>query len=150
MDRPALGFVLGALLALPAQGAFTELQRLQSFHSQSGDQAGSAVAISADVGVVCAEGRTVAGNILAGECVLYRLINGSWETNGVLLPSVPVTGGRFGESAAMSGDRMVVGAGVAPFCCPDPTDPGRAFVFHRVAVDAWVEEAMLLPTAGDN
>ena len=50
----------------------------------------------------------------------------------------------------MSGDRMVVGAGVAPFCCPDPTDPGRAFVFHRVAVDAWVEDAMLLPTAGDN
>jgi hypothetical protein len=63
---------------------------------------------------------------------------------------VPVTGGRFGESVAISGDRIVVGAGVAPFCCPDPTDPGRAYVFRRIAIDAWVEEAMLLPTAGDN
>jgi tetratricopeptide (TPR) repeat protein len=98
------------------------------------------VAVAGDVGVVCAPRRNL-GNGNFGECVLYRLIGGTWTTDGVLLPSAP---GMFGSSVAMSGDRIVVGA---------PTYnvlPGHAFVFRRVAPGSWVEEAVLAPWHGND
>src|SRR6185503_20505978 len=142
MARFVLGLVLlGSLLAVPAEAAFSETQRLQSFHPQVGEDFGSAVAVAGDTGVVCAPRRNL-GNGNYGECIVYRLINGTWEPGAVLLPREP---GTFGSSVALSGDRIVVGAPVweGPLT-------GRAYVFRRVAPDSWVEEAMLSPWHGED
>ena len=86
MARFVLGLVLlGSLLAVPAEAAFSETQRLQSFHPQVGEDFGSAVAVAGDTGVVCAPRRNL-GNGNYGECIVYRLINGTWEPGAVLLP----------------------------------------------------------------
>ncbi|HEX5043691.1 MAG TPA: hypothetical protein VFV75_12345 [Candidatus Polarisedimenticolaceae bacterium] len=153
MDRPALGIaLLSALLALPTEATFIEFERLPPLHSETEERAGSAVAIAGDVAVVCAEGHDVPGVPKiedVGECVLYRLSNRSWEMTGVLQPSVVQKRSLFGHSVAISGDRIVVGAPLAPGPFLDE-HPGRAYVFHRVGVDAWVEEAVLAPDAAGN
>lgn len=143
MKRPVLGILLlGTLLAPPAQGAFTELQRLQSSSAQPGEEFGSNVALAGDIGVVCTP-RYNRGNGLYGRCVLYRLIDGAWETDGVLFPTAGIPGA-FGHAVAISGDRIVVGS-------PgwDGT-PDRAYVFRRAAVDSWVEEATLVAFHNDD
>lgn len=61
----------------------------------------------------------------------------SVQQQAYLKASVPLSGGRFGYSTAISGDTLVVGA---PF---QNTETGAAYVFTRDAGGNWSEQAQL-------
>jgi MYXO-CTERM domain-containing protein len=70
--------------------------------------------------------------------------NGVFTETGKVTPSEPNSGGGFGHSLAVSGDKMLVGA------IGDDTNgyrAGAAHVFVRVG-DVWTEKAKLLPSDG--
>lgn len=127
--------------------SFAEVDRILALDRIPGDASGMSVAVQGDTAVVCAARRGMWPYYEWGQCHVYDRIDGAWTFAQILAPSGPVYGGRFGQSVAIDGNVVVIGAPAD--CCPESTDPGRAFVFRRVD-GSWSEEAMLLPVNGED
>ena len=83
---------------------------------------------------------------------VYERAAGAWSLRAQVSPASWASFDRFGESVAISGERIAVGA---PFVnLPAGPDAGRAYVFRTTSpgdLTSWVEEAVLeaqFPQAG--
>jgi hypothetical protein len=127
---------------------------------QAGDQFGTAVAIDGDLMVVGAPTEDGGGTGVTGDPVddsvsgtgaafVYRYSSGKWKFEAYLKPELAITVGFFGFSAAISGNRIVIGAPNAAVCgVTDLGGPQRGAVHVFVEADGrWSPETCLNPHA---
>jgi hypothetical protein len=135
-SRPAAS-VLASVASRRGPAAYE--QKLEASDIASGISFGSSVAADGDVVVVGA--RAWSGS--RGKVYVFTLQPSGWQESQHLSPSVPLPKSYFGQSVAVSGDVLAIGA-------PDDFGslggpPGRVFVFRRTA-GLWQEEALLVAT----
>lgn len=128
---------------------------LKASYPDERDRFGSSVAVSGSTVVVGAyledgDGAPESDDSLqdAGAAYVYVRSGEAWIQQAYLKPNLPELGTQFGDSVAIAGDTIVVGAPERPYI-PGPTDPklegaGAAFVFVREAGE-WTQQALLLP-----
>jgi hypothetical protein len=95
---------------LTVSHALDELQKVIPDTPVPLDHFGEAVAIDGGTAVVGASGDKNAGNF-AGAVYIFERVGGTWTKTQKLIGSDTDASDRFGESVAISGDRMIVGAG---------------------------------------
>ncbi len=118
--------------------------KLTASDAAAGDSFGGEVAISGNTAVVGASNdNTPAGND-AGSAYVFVRSNGVWSEQAKLTASDAVAYDRFGNSVAISGDTIVVGAFFDDTSAGQ--DKGSAYVFVR-SNGVWSEQAKL--TASD-
>ncbi len=116
-------------------GVWAESAQLTATDGQAADQMGSAV--SAGDGRVLATARATADG-LGAAYVFERDASGVWRQAARLVGDDVAEGDNYGISAALSGDRAIVGA----YTQNDTT--GAAYVFRRTSEGAWIQEAKLV------
>ena len=96
---------------LPTIGLWSLVATLVASDSDSGDEFGSAVAISGDI-AICGAPLDDDNGADSGSAYIYRRdpFTGLWAEEQKLLPIDTVTGDRFGSSVAIEGDLALVGA----------------------------------------
>jgi hypothetical protein len=115
----------------------TQLAELKGSDAVAGDEFGSSVAISATTAVVGAPGFHNG----AGRAYVFAKTTAGWKQVAELKGSDTVAGDRFGESVAVSGHTVVVGApGDAQQ--PRPAKNASAYVFTETPV-GWKQVARL-------
>ncbi|MCH7984763.1 MAG: hypothetical protein IIC28_12430, partial [Chloroflexi bacterium] len=120
----------------------TELAKLTAGEATAGDQFGDSAAIDGETAVFGSKFDDDAGSDSGTASVFVR--NGtSWSLQQKLAASDAAAGDTFGNSVAISGDTVVVGA---PLDSDAGTDSGSAYVFVRSGT-SWSQQAKL--TAGD-
>ncbi len=147
--------VSGDLLAVGAPGAdavyvyrdqgglWTEEARLEAPGALIGARFGERVAVDGDrvlVGVY----RDDSLGSLAGQVVLYTWGGGGWPLEATLTATDGEAGDQFGESVAIEGDTLVIGANKD---ADQGASAGAAYVF-RYEDGAWLEQAKLLSSTG--
>jgi hypothetical protein len=90
---------------------------------------GGAVAIAGTTAVVGARLDANPGALAAGSAYVFELSAGSWSQVAKLVAPSPQTNDRFGDSVAVFGDTIVVGAESYDFA--PGVSSGAAFVFER-------------------
>lgn len=78
----------------------------------------------------------------AGAVVMFELVSGTWTERDILTASDGAGGDKFGESVAIDGGVLLVGAPVA-----GDADQGAAYVFHEDG-GTWTEAAILSSNTG--
>lgn len=154
-----------AYVFVRSRGAWVQQAYLKASNTGAGDRFGSSVAISGDTLVVGAPAERspatgVNGNgaedsdyhIDAGAAYVFVRTGGTWVQQAYLKASNTQYDAQFGESVAVSGDTVVVGApresGVATGINGDQTpsvmggNSGAAYVFVRSA-GVWRQQAYL-------
>jgi hypothetical protein len=116
-------------------------RKLTASDAASSDFFGQAVAVSGETAVVGAYVSDDGGSESGSAYVFTRDAAGTWRERQKLTASDAAAGDRFGNSVAVSGDTVVVGAYRA-----DGTQ-GSAYVFTRDAAGTWSERQKL--TASD-
>ena len=112
---------------------------------QSGDNLGGSVALSADIAVVGADKDAELGSN-AGAAYVFRRSGDTWVREAKLLAADGESGDYFGQSVALSGDVVVVGAyGGNDF----GVFSGAAYLF-RYEGGVWIQEDKLLADDGDS
>jgi FG-GAP repeat/Putative Ig domain len=116
----------GAIYPVTIDPTFTQQQKLEASDAVTGDQLGQSVAISGDTVVVGAQAIR-SGN--QGSAYVFVRSGGVWSQQQKLEASDAGTSDQFGNSVAISGETIVVGA---PFDdgAAGP-DQGSAYVFVR-------------------
>lgn len=118
--------------------AWTQKGRLLAVNSVIQPLFGSSVAISGDYAVVGAEGKTDD----TGAAYVYHQTEAGWQQIADLVASDGMAGDRFGASAAIEGDYVLIGA-------PGHNSArGAVYVFQRGS-EAWGEQAVLLASDGE-
>ncbi len=127
-----------------AQCTPVELQKLTASDAAANDFLGYYVAIDGDTAVITALGDDNAGGIDAGAAYVFIRTGASWTQQAKLTASDGVAADQFGNSAAISGNTIVIGT------LSDDTgaglDVGSAYVFVRSGT-VWSQQAKL--TASD-
>ena len=138
---------LAACCALGATAALAQESetKLMAADGKDGDQFGWSVSISGDHILVGAFSDDELADD-AGAAYVYRYDGADWTEEAKLTASSGAAGDRFGVSAFISGDRLIVGAAYEDLS-DQKEDAGAAYVF-RFDGAAWVEEARL--TASDS
>ena len=117
---------------------FAEFDKLTASDAANGDDFGYSVAVSDDTIVVSARGNDDAGTD-SGSVYVFARSGTTWTEEAKLTASDAAQGDQFGESVAISGDTIVVGAqqNHAPLFAS-----GSAYVFSRSGT-TWTEQAQL-------
>lgn len=132
-------------------GIWSQQAYLKASNPGQADYFGTSVAVSGNIAVVGATGEDSNGTgvnpdtqennsaSLSGAAYVFRRVSGVWNQEAYLKPSTSQGGSEFGNAAAASGDRLVIGAhrDSTPL-----TNSGAAYVFSR-ATGAWQLEAYL-------
>ncbi|MFN2198565.1 MAG: sortase [Anaerolineales bacterium] len=130
-------------------GAWQQRARLTASDAMEDDAFGTSVALDGRTLVVGADAKTFGPLPYAGAAYVFTTSGGEWTQRAKLMPLDPSPGLNFGASAAIDGDRIVIGA--------TESNPGgirgtgSAYVFKKVN-NLWVQEAKLVPDearAGD-
>ena len=122
---------------------WTEQQKLLPSDGTANDIFGDRVAISGDTALIGAYWDDANG-AETGSAYVFVRSGAVWSQQQKLLPSDPETGNRFGQSIAISGDTVVIGA----YLNNDMgNDSGSAYVFTRSGT-VWSEQQKLLPSDG--
>lgn len=95
-------------------------------------------------GSVAVSGNTIVIAYDSGAAYVYRFDGNSWIEFQVLTASDSEVGDRFGESVAIDGDTVVIGAPLAR----NETGGGSAYVY-RFDGNSWIEE-QILPASNGN
>ena len=141
--RLILGTVLtAALAATPALAA--EQQKLTASDGAAGDLFGQSVAISGDSLVVGNAGDDVGANVSQGSAYVFVRSGGVWTQQQKLTAGDGAASDVFGDSVAISGDTLVVGARLADVGANG--EQGAAYVFVRNG-GVWTQQQKL--TADD-
>src|SRR5262245_10087244 len=122
-------------------GIWTQQQKLIASDAATADTFGSSVAISGETVVVGASNGHVAAGGNPGSAYVFVRSGGVWTQQQKLLASDAAAGDQFGQSVAISGETVVVGAragDVAP-----GGNPGSAYVFVRNG-GVWTQQQELL------
>ncbi|MGH9441680.1 MAG: Ig-like domain repeat protein [Thermoanaerobaculia bacterium] len=123
---------LGASAPVSA-GPWIETARLVHSGGSLDDGFGASVAIDGDVAVV-GESVHLDGSHVPGVAYVFVRSGGAWSEAASLVPSDSANDDRFGNSVAISGDTIVVGAPLATV--GDVATEGEAYVFVR-PVGGW-------------
>jgi FG-GAP repeat len=143
----------GAVYVLVRGGSgWTQSAELLPTEAGNGDMVGVAVAIQGEWILVGAPSGTLLSNQSTGQghVYLFHNVNGVWIEAKQLVPDDGATGDYFGETLAISGDRIVVGA--AGNSNDVGTQAGAVYVFERNAggTDQWGQTAKLVPPNSDS
>lgn len=122
---------------------WSEVQKLTADDGDEGDRFGRSIAIDGDVMVIGAD-RDEETALDAGAVYVFRHNGTSWLQEQKLLADEGAASDDFGDSVAISGDRIVVGAGLAD---TNGLDSGAAYVF-RYDVDSWFQEQRIVALDG--
>lgn len=135
------------LAATPARGQCDpqELAKLIASDAAVFDSFGNSVALSGDTAVVGAWSDDDAGS-LSGSAYVFVLSGGVWTQQAKLTASDGAFQDRFGNSVAVSGDTVVVGAYADDHVNGSFNNEGSAYVFVRTG-SVWTQQAKL--TASD-
>ena len=121
------------------------LAKLVASDAAEGDYFGGSVAVSGDLVVVGVSGDDHAG-AYSGSAYVFRMTNASWTQVAKLVASDAAEGDEFGESVAISGDLVVVGAYGNDAA---GSDSGSVYVFRTTNGGAsWTETAKLVASDG--
>jgi hypothetical protein len=125
---------------------------LKSFNTTGGQGFGYAVAISGDTiavgapletanatGVSATASTTFTGSNY-GAVYTYKYNGTQWNKENYIKPNVSQIGSQFGQSLALSGNTLVVGA---PYYSPSGYQAGAAYVFTRATGSNWAERQIL-------
>ena len=125
-------------------GGWTQTQKLIAADGAAGDFFGWSVAIGGGVIVVGADEANVDGNNEQGAAYVFTKIGGVWTQTAKLTAADGVAGDHFGESVAISGGVIVIGAYLADI--DGNNEQGAAYVFTKIG-GVWTQTAKL--TADD-
>jgi hypothetical protein len=123
---------------------WTQQQKLTASDGAANDRFGSSVGISGDTVVVGAPLHKVGSNLDQGSAYVFTKTGATWTEQGQLTASDGAAGDRFGGSAAISSDTVVVGAALDTVGSNGAQ--GSAYVFTRNGT-TWTEQQKL--TAND-
>ncbi len=129
----------GAAVVFTRSGSvWTQQAKLIGTDTGPGDLLGKTVGISGDTVVLGAAGDTPSGTD-SGSAYVFVRSDGVWTQQAKLIASDAGAGDKFGQSVAINGDTIIVGA---PSDTPNGTDSGAAYVFTRID-QTWTQEAKL-------
>ncbi len=145
----ALAAIGSFLLILPPVAvAQCEQAKLTASDAAKGDLFGGTVAVSGDYVVVGAHGDDDAcptdPSCNSGAAYVFQRQGATWLQHAKLVASDPQLSARFGTSASMTSDVLVVGASGAS---DGVVDSGAAYVFRHDGTN-WIQEAKLVPSDG--
>lgn len=123
-------------------GLWEQEAKLLADDGSAGDNFGYLVGISGDVVLVGAPLDDTNAN-LAGAAYVFRRVGGTWAQEAKLLPNDFAPSDWFGESGAISGDVVLLGARDDD----NGAEAGAVYVFRRIG-GVWEQEAKLLPDDG--
>jgi hypothetical protein len=122
-------------------GSWEPGEKITSPAPSNEDNFGRALAIQGDTLVVTARKENLGASDV-GAAYVYRRQGGSWTFQEKLEAGDPAPGAYFGQSVALSGDLMAVGARNA-----DPAGAGGFYLFRRDG-DGWAGAAKVTPPDG--
>jgi hypothetical protein len=125
-------------------GGWTEEQKLVASDRAADDNFGASVAVSGNVAAAGAWGDRDNGDG-SGSAYVFRYAGGTWSQEQKLTASDGAAGDFFGDSLALSGDVLVVGARLDNVA--SNTNQGSAYVF-RFGGMSWSQEDKLLASDG--
>jgi hypothetical protein len=131
------------LLAALAANVHTAEMKINASDGAANDLFGSRVAISGDYGVVGARGAGAAGSN-SGSAYIFKRDGAAWTEQAKISASDGAADDYFGDSVAIAGDYVVVGA------CGDGdagSNSGSAYIFKRDGA-AWTEQAKISASDG--
>ena len=128
------------------QGNWLEEQKLEASDGVLRDRFGESVSISGDKVVVLAQPWGDDNPRIGAAYVFVRDGHGDWIEEQKMVASDGMVGDRFGGSASMSGQRVIVGAEYADIGAN--TEQGAAYVFVGDAQGNWTEEQKLVASDG--
>jgi len=123
---------------------WVEEEKLTASDGSTYDYFGGSVAISGDTAVVGADGSDGGSGYYSGSAYVFRYDGSDWVEEEKLVASDGAPGDHLGNSVAISGDTVVVGA---IYDDDNGSDSGSAYVFHYDGSD-WVEDARLTASDG--
>jgi len=139
-------FLSGAVYVFARSGGiWTQQAKLLPDDGASMDRFGSSVSISGDTIVVGATWDDDNGSN-SGSAYVFTRANGVWTQNAKLLPDVGSENAIFGNSVALNGTTIVVGAEGAT---NNSVQSGAAYVFAR-SNGVWTQQALLLSSDADS
>ena len=124
-------------------GVWTQQQRFQASDGALNDAFGGALDLDGDIAVVGSDGDDDGGN-LAGSSYVFTKSGGIWTQQQKLTASDPSAGDNFGDTVAVDGTTIIVGAKNDDH--PGKTDAGSVYVFTRNG-NTWIQQQRL--TASD-
>jgi hypothetical protein len=117
-------------------------QKITSPEPENEDNFGRALAVQGDVLVVTARKENLGANDV-GAAYVYLRQDGAWAHATTLTADDATPGGYFGQSVAVQGDLIAVGARNA-----DPNAAGAVYVFEG-SLDDWTEVQKIAPFDGE-
>ena len=131
-----------AVVFTRADGSWAEQAKLVGDDTGPGDLLGQVLGLSGDTAILGAAGDTPVGTD-SGSAYVFVRSEGVWTQQAKLTASDAGPGKKFGRSAAISGDTIIIGA---PTDTPTGTDSGSAYVFIRED-ETWTQQAKLTGSA---
>lgn len=140
----ANGVDAGAAYVFTRSGDLWQQQgKLTAHDGQPGDTLGGNVAISGNTAIAGAIGHDANGDN-AGAVYVFERQRNAWQQSAKLMPSDSGAGDAFGQSVAIFGDTMVIGA---PHDDDRGDGSGSVYVFVRAGSN-WEQKAKLKATDG--
>jgi hypothetical protein len=147
-DGPTSSQRGSAYVFVRSNGTWNVQQKLFATGASENATVGASVAISGDTVVVGAPGDDGPVGAYQGSAFVFARASGVWTQQQKFIPSDNEDNDHFGESVAVSGDTVVVGA---------PYDDGGAGNSHRGSAyvfvrsnGVWAEQQRLLASDGDS
>src|SRR5690606_8148921 len=120
-------------------GNYQRFDLLAPVGSQPGRNLGRALAVEGDLAVVGAPGEAVDGKVLHGAAYVFTQANGRWRQRARLVLADGNGSMHFGQSVAISGGQILVGA-------PNASGGGQVYVFDGSG-SSWSETQRFRPAA---
>jgi FG-GAP repeat protein len=137
----------GAAYVLKKSGSmWLETQKLLADDGVAGDELGYDAAATGDLIAVTAWNAMVDGNVGQGATYLFEIQNGQWTQVQKLLADDGTFFDNFGQSVALDGSTVLVGANGATI--GDQGAQGTAYVFVNSG-SGWVQQQKLIADDGD-
>jgi RHS repeat-associated protein len=124
-------------------GSWSQVQELTASDGATNDNFGYSVAISGSTALVGAIGHTVDGNDAQGAAYVFTDFDGTWLQSQELTASDGATGDFFGDSVAIAGSTLLVGA--YDHTVYGDVDDGAVYVFGGPSIPV---EAVGIGTGG--
>ncbi len=145
VGAPGVDLTGAAYVFVRAAGVWSQQQKLTASDAASGDAFGTSLAISGDTVIVTARFDHVGANLSQGSAYVFVRSGGLWSEQQKLTASDGGMSDFFGNSAAISGNTIVIGAQFANVV--GKADQGSAYVFVRAA-GVWSEQQKLTASDG--
>jgi Ca2+-binding RTX toxin-like protein len=110
------------------------------------DNFGVSVAVSGDVAAVGAAWDDRPAGFASGAAYVFARAGTAWSQQARLLSAIPAESARFGESVAVAGETVLVGAPFEAAAAGEPRQ-GAVYVYVRSGV-TWTQQARLLAADG--